>query len=289
VGHLYPVLLVGPATALVGVGILYPLGYLTYLSVHQYSPFYQREMIFTGLTHYQKLVLDARFWASLQASTIWVIGSVVPQFLLGLVMALLLNERFPGNGAVRSVILLPWVVSGVVTGIIWSWLFDGTVGVISDLLMRIGVVNAPIAWGVQPASAWFMVLVANAWRGAPFFAIMLLAALQSIPSDLYEAAKVDGADRWDRFRDITLPLITNTIILSTLLRAIWTFNYVDLLWTMTHGGPTNSTRTLAIDILQVAYIDGDFGYAAALSVALVIVLLAFSGLYWRLHRFGHVE
>lgn len=283
----YPYLLVGPVVLLVATGIAYPLAYLAYLSVQDYSPFFRPTMTFAGFANFARLLDDAKFWDALQASCIWVVGSVVPQFLLGLAMALLLNERFPGNGLVRSLILLPWVVSGVVTAIIWSWLFDGTVGVVNDLLIRLGLIDLPIAWAIQTGTAWFTVLVANAWRGAPFFAVVLLAALQSIPADIYEAAKVDGAAHWGRFRHITLPLIMNAVIVSTLLRAIWTFNYVDLVWTMTRGGPINATRTLAIRILDVAYKDGDFGYAAALSVALVAILLVFAGLYWQLNRFGY--
>jgi multiple sugar transport system permease protein len=280
----YPYALIGPVVLLVAAGIVYPLVYLVYLSTQDYSPFYHQTMTFAGLANYIKLLHDPLFWSTLQASVIWVVGSVVPQFVIGLGLALLLNEHFPGNGFARSIVLLPWAISGVITGIIWTWLFDGTVGVINDLLMRAHVVSLPIAWSVVPATTWAMVLIANTWRGAPFFAIVLLAAMQSIGPELYEAAKVDGAGRLDRFRFISFPLILNAVILSTLLRSIWTFNYVDMLWTMTHGGPVNTTRTLPIDILHTAYIDGDFGYATALSIALVCLLLVFSAVYWQLNR-----
>jgi multiple sugar transport system permease protein len=284
---LYPYLLIGPVVLLVGLGVFYPVAYMLYLSGHDYLTIRPNEVRFVGLANYGRLLLDHEFWASLRISAIWVAGSVGPQFLLGLGLALLLNERFPGRGVVRTIVLLPWVVSGVVTGLIWIWLFDGTVGVINDLLLRAGLVGAPVAWTIHPGLAFFMVFVANAWRGAPFFAIVLLAALQSIPPELYEAAKIDGASGWQRFRHVTLPLILNAVIISTLLRSIWTFNYIDLLWTMTHGGPLNATRTLAIHIFDTAYRDGDFGYAATLAVALCLILLGFSALYWRLNRFAH--
>jgi multiple sugar transport system permease protein len=287
VDRLYPQLLISPVVILVGVGIIFPLLYLLYMSVHNYNTFFSRVMVFNGLANYGRLLTDPVFWKTLSVSATWVVGSVVPQFLLGLVMALLLNESFPGRGFVRTIVLLPWVVSGVVTAIIWGWMFDGTIGVINDLLMKARLIALPVPWGARVPTTWVMVLVANTWRGAPFFAIILLAALQSISPDLYEAATVDGADRWQRFRLITLPMLTNAIVLSTLLRAIWTFNFVDLIWTLTHGGPVNETRTLAVQVLNSAYIDGDFGYAAALSVALVVILLLFSGLYWRLNRLGY--
>jgi len=182
---------------------------------------------------------------------------------------------------------LPWVVSGVITGIMWVWLFDGTIGVINDLLMKLQLISVPIPWGVQPTSAFFALLLANTWRGTPFFAVVLLAALQSIPPELYEAAKIDGAGRWGRFRYLTLPLILEAVIIATLLRSIWTFNYVDLIWTMTQGGPVNTTRTLAMYVFNTAYRDGNFGYAATLSVSLAALLLVFSALYLRLNRFAH--
>ncbi|MGH2559698.1 MAG: carbohydrate ABC transporter permease, partial [Thermomicrobiales bacterium] len=284
----YPYLLMTPAVLLVGVGILYPVVYLAYLSLHEYSPFFTAGVMrFVGLANYSRLLDDPEFWHALRVSAIWVVGSVIPQFLLGLGMALLLNERFAGRGAVRTIILAPWAVSGVITAIIWGWIFDGTVGVLNDLLLRMTIIERPIAWSLQPATTWFMVFVANAWRGAPFFAIMLLAALQSINPDLYESAKVDGASPWQRFRSITLPLILNTVIVATLLRSIWTFNYIDLLWTMTHGGPIDATRTLPITVFDTAYLNGDFGYAASLAVALCLILLTFGALYWRLNRFAH--
>lgn len=281
--------MVAPVTLLVAFGVAYPLAYILFLSAHEYSPFQTRAMRFVGTANYLSLLEDAEFWASLRAGVVWVIGSVLPQFLLGLAMALVLNERFRGRGLVRTIVLVPWVVSGVVTGIIWTWLFDGTVGVVNDLLMRAGLAAAPVAWTIQPATTWFALFVANAWRGAPFFAIVLLAALQSVGPDLYEAAKIDGAGQWQRFRYVTLPLILNTIILATLLRALWTFNFLDLIWTMTRGGPANVTRTMPLYIFDKAYTEGDFGYAATIACVLCVVLLAFSALYWQLNRLAHEE
>jgi multiple sugar transport system permease protein len=282
-----PFLLTGPVVLLVGIGVFYPVIYVVNLSLHAYSPFYSPTMRFVGAENYVRLIGDSEFWHSLHVSAIWVAGSVIPQFLLGLGLALLLNERFFARGIIRAIVLLPWVVSGVVTGIIWLWLFDGTIGVLNDLLMKAGLILMPIPWSVQPTTSYLMLFVANAWRGSPFFAIMLLAALQSISPEVYEAAMIDGAGRWQRFWYVTLPLILNAVVISTLLRAIWTFNYVDLIWTMTQGGPVNASRTLALDIFKVAYQDGDFGFAATLAVALCVILLAFSGVYWQLNRFSN--
>ena len=233
------------------------------------------------------MLLDARFWAALQGVDHLggrLGGAAVPDRAGDGVAS---ERAVPGNGAVRTIILLPWVVSGVVTGTIGDWLFDGTRRCDSDFLLKAASQRpdplghptvhrlAQRACGERLARG--ALLRDHAAGGAP-----------EHPTGPLRAGQGGGAGRWSRFRYITLPLISGAIILSTLLRAIWTFNYVDLVWTMTHGGTGRSTRTLAIEILQVAYIDGDFGYAAALSVGLVIILLVFSALYWRLNRFGHV-
>jgi multiple sugar transport system permease protein len=285
----YPYFLIAPTVLLVGMALVYPVASLLNQSFQDYSILRPNERSFIGLENYRAVLQDSEFWRSLQASVIWVAGSVIPQFLLGLAMALLLNEDFRGRGFVRTIILLPWVVSGLVTAIIWVWLFDGTIGVINDLLMRIDLISKPIAWKIYPATAFFMLFLANCWRGAPFFAINLLAAMQSISPEIYEACTIDGADRFQRFRYVTLPMIFGTIVFSTLLRSIWTFNFIDLIWTMTGGGPVNATRTLAIYIFDTAYRDSNFGYASALAVALCALLLLFSGLYWRLNRLSTGE
>ena len=284
-----PWALVAPVAALVAIGVLFPLGYIAVLGSYDYSPYLGRAARYVALSNYRALLSDAAFWSALGASAIWVIGSVVPQFLLGLGMALVLNETFRGRGLVRTIILAPWAVSGVVTGFIWLWLFDGTIGVLNDLLMKAGLIDSPVPWGIYEGTTWLMVLVANAWRGAPFFAIVILAALQSIDPALYEAAAIDGGTRWQKFRFVTWPLILNAVVISTLLRALWTFNFIDLLWTMTRGGPAGATTTLPIYIFDVVYQKGEFGYGAALSVVLCLLLIAFSAGYWQLNRMGRAS
>jgi len=275
---------VAPVALLVGIGVLFPLAYVLVLGSFDYSPYLGRAPRFIALGNYRAVFGDTAFWNALLASGIWVAGSVVPQFLLGLGMALVLNERFRGRGLVRTIILAPWAVSGVVTGFIWMWLFDGTIGVINDLLSKVGLIDTPIPWGIYESTAWLMVFVANAWRGAPFFAIVILAALQAIDPALYEAASIDGGSRWQKFRFVTWPLILNAVVISTLLRALWTFNFIDLVWTMTRGGPAGATTTLPIYIFSVVYEKGEFGYGAALSVVLCLLLIAFSAAYWQLNR-----
>jgi multiple sugar transport system permease protein len=278
----YPYLLVSPTVAIVGLGVILGLGYIIIVSLQQYLLIRPNDIHFIGIENYTRIFDDRDFWRSITASITWVIGSVVPQFLLGLGLALILNERFRGRGILRVLTIMPWAVSGVVAGIMWLWIFDGSIGVLNDMLMRTGLIDRPTPWTLFPGSTWFTLFVANAWRGTPFFAIMFLAALQGIDSELYEAAKIDGAGAWRRFLHVTIPMIRQTIIISTMLRVIWTFNYIDLIYTMTEGGPLNATRTLAMYIFDTAYVDSDFGYAATLAVITCLILSVFSLIYWRL-------
>ncbi|MCL4763911.1 MAG: sugar ABC transporter permease, partial [Burkholderiales bacterium] len=144
-----PWAMVAPVVLLVGTGVLFPLAYIVLLGSESYSPYLGPQREWVGLANYARVLGDAAFWNALVASVIWVVGSVVPQFLLGLGMALVLNETFRGRGLVRTIVLAPWAVSGVVTGFIWLWLFDGTIGVVNDLLVRMQVVDAPVAWGIE--------------------------------------------------------------------------------------------------------------------------------------------
>ncbi len=279
-----PYIYVSPIVLIVGVGVLFGFAYLIYLSTQSYVLVRPNDINFIGLENYINVLQDNEFWKSLSISLIWVAGSVIPQFFLGLILALILNLKFPGRSIFRSITIMPWAISGVITGTLWLWLFDGTIGVFNDLVMKAGLAESPIPWMINSQGAFFMLFVANAWRGTPFFAIMFLAALQSISEELYEAAKIDGAGAWQQFRYVTLPLIRPTIVISTMLRVIWTFNYIDLILTMTNGGPVGSTRTLAIHIYDTAFIDTNFGEAATMSVITIFIMMVFSLLYWQLYK-----
>ena len=266
--------------------LLYPLVHVFQLSVQNYILFKPNERYFVGLQNYMTLLQSGAIWLSLRASFIWVVGSVIPQFILGLILAFLLNQAFPGRGLYRSIVISPWALGGVLTGIFWAWLFQAQIGPINDLLFRSGITPERIAWKSSEAGAWMILLMANTWRGIPFFALVMLAAFQSIPLELYEAAKVDGASTWQRFWFITAPLIKNQAVLSTILRALWIFGSVDLIWTVTEGGPAGATRTLPIFVLFDAYKYSNFGLGAALAVIITIISLVFTIAYLRLGKFS---
>jgi len=168
--------------------------------------------------------------------------------------------------------------------LVWEWLYQPNYGVINDVLLRTGVLRDRVAWLSDPGLAMPAVIATNVWRGVPFFAIMLLAGLQAIPEDLYEAARVDGAPVTRRFWHITLPLLRPIIIVATATRVIWTFNYADLIFVMTGGGPANATQITSTYTLLMAYANLDFGYAATLSVVLLVIMLVFTVLYLRVTR-----
>src|SRR5215472_11376609 len=239
---------------------------------------------FIGLGNYLRLIEDPVFWLTLWNSVVWVFGSVVLQFIAGFAAALLLQQAFRGRALVRTLTLLPWIIPGVVVGLIWEWLYQPNYGVINNLLLKAGWMQDRVAWLSSPDLAMGAVVFTNVWRGIPFFAIMLLAGLQAIPDELYEAAHVDGAGVVSRFWHITVPLLRPIIVVATATRIIWTFNYADLIFVMTGGGPANATQITSTYTLVQAYSVLDFGYAGALSVVLLLIMLAFTVFYLRVTR-----
>jgi multiple sugar transport system permease protein len=273
-----------PAALCMLATVVVPIGMAMKMSLYNDVLYKPQDYRFIGLGNYVRLAQDAVFWLTLWNSFVWVFGSVVLQFVAGFAAALLLHQAFRGRALVRMLALLPWIIPGVVVGLIWEWLYQPNYGVINDLLIKAGWLHDRIAWLSSPDLAMAAVVFTNVWRGIPFFAIMLLAGLQAIPGELYEAAHVDGAGVLARFRHITLPLLRPIIVVATATRIIWTFNYADLIFVMTSGGPANATQITSTYTLLQAYSNLDFGYAAALSVVLLLVMLAFTAAYLRLTR-----
>jgi multiple sugar transport system permease protein len=280
VGYSYLV----PAALCMLATVVVPIGLAIKMSLYNDVLYKPQAYHFIGLGNYVRLVQDPVFWLTLWNSVVWVFGSVVLQFVAGFAAALLLHQGFTGRALVRTLTLLPWIIPGVVVGLIWEWLYQPNYGVINDLLMKAGWMHDRVAWLSSPDLAMGAVVFTNVWRGIPFFAIMLLAGLQAIPGELYEAAHVDGAGVVSRFWHITLPLLRPIIVVATATRIIWTFNYADLIFVMTGGGPANATQITSTYTLMQAYSNLDFGYAGALSVVLLLVMLAFTAAYLRITR-----
>ena len=280
----YPYLLIAPTLIAIGIILLYPMLKGLILSFQNYvlsKPVPANER-FIGLGNYITMFQDEIFWTSLQKTFWWVVVSVSFQLVIGLVTALLLNQEFPGRALARGIVLIPWVMPSVVSGLMWAWIFDGTFGLVNDILMKLDLISQNIPWLGNPKTAFGVVIATNIWKGFPFFAISILAGLQSIPKELYEAAEIDGAGVWRRFITVTIPHLKPVIITTTVLRLIWTANTTDLIFTMTSGGPGYSTHVLALYTYLKAWSELDFGYSSAMTIILMMILLVFIGLYMRI-------
>jgi multiple sugar transport system permease protein len=235
-----------------------------------------------GLDNFAKLLNDRIFWLSLQNTLYWTFASLLFQFLFGLGLALLLNRSFRGKRLVQALVFLPWAVPSFLGGLTWAWLFNPVVGPLPHWLFAMGLLAEPYNILGNPALAMLGPIAANVWFGVPFFAITLLAALQSIPDELYEAASIDGAGPFQQFRLITLPFLAPMIAITVMLRTIWISNFADLIVVMTGGGPANTTQILSSYIFTLAFRKLDFGYASAVAAALLLLLVLYAALLIRL-------
>ncbi|WP_034382710.1 carbohydrate ABC transporter permease [Herbidospora cretacea] len=281
-----PYVLIAPAVIAMLGFLVYPMGSVIYYSLQHYDVTQPWDNGFAGLANFRVLLFeDPLFWQSLGFSVKWVVVEVVLQLLFGLALALIVNETFIGRAMARALVFSPWAVSGVLTTGIWILLYNPSTGIFR-YLADIGIGGYDTAPLADPSTVFAAAVVAELWRGVPFFAILLLADLQTVSGELYEAASVDGASRIRRFVHITLPHLKDAIILSTLLRAVWEFNNVDLLYTLTGGGPAHQTTTLPLYVAAKAVQSHDFGYGSALTTAAFLVLTFFSIAYLRLSKFG---
>lgn len=271
----WPYLLLSPAILIVCLVVFFPAARAVIMSFENFDYHRPSEMGFVGLGNYTAIFHDSLFWASLWRTLVWVVVCVGLQFVFGFLLALLLNCKFAGRGIARSLSLIPWVMPGVLVGLMWRWIFDGNYGVLNSLLMNIGITGRKIPFLAQTTTAFPSAILAEVWRGIPFFALMLLAGLQAISQDYYEAAKIDGASAWQRFFSITVPSLKNTILVTTMLRIIWVSNAVDLIMNLTGGGPAYSSQTLSVYVFNKANMM-NFGYAAAMSIVMTLCLLVVS-------------
>jgi multiple sugar transport system permease protein len=269
-----PWLLLAPALVATTLLVLVPVAATLYLSLHDVVLFRPRSRPFVGLANYAAVLVDPTFWESLVHSVVWVVAAVGLQFLIGLAAALLLNRQFAWRGLARALVIVPWALPSVIIGLVWTWMLDFNLGIINQLGMQWGLLDAPVAWLAQPATAMPAVILAVVWQGFPFFAITLLAGLQAIPREHYEAAAIDGAGRFDSFLHVTLPGLAKVIATALLLRMIWVANSLDLILVMTGGGPGTTTQTLPLYAFLKAWSGANYGYGSALAVVLTLLLLS---------------
>ena len=236
---------------------------------------------FIGLTNYRNLLQDARFHNAVLVTISFVIFSTLGKMLLGLAMALLMNIENPVKGIIRSAILIPWAMPPIIVGRMWAWIFNGLYGIANYVLTSLGIISSNVSWLNEIPHAMIAVQAATIWRGTPFVALILLAGLQSISSEYYDAASVDGANIWHRFIHITLPLLKPTLTIALLFTTLASFKSFDIIHSMTRGGPLESTETLMVYAYMNIFTFLNFGYGSAVVVTIVLLSLILAIVYIR--------
>ncbi|MEV4035986.1 carbohydrate ABC transporter permease [Streptomyces umbrinus] len=264
-----------PAAVFVAVFTYYPMIAGSQMAFRNWKLADLTDTSWVGLKNFRDVFADPAWGTVLGNTGIWVFGSIVPQLVIGFALALWLRKKFRFRGLYQALIFFPWAISGFLIGILFRWMFNSEFGVVNDLLQKVGLIDEPVAWLADPKTAMFAVVVANIWYGVTFFTIMILAALQSIPEELYEAAALDGAGKVRTLFQITIPYIRVTLALTVLLRVIWIFNFPDLIFGMTGGGPNNETHIVTTWMIKITQ-QGDYGRASALGLIVVATLLVFA-------------
>ncbi len=265
--------MVSPSLALIALVAAYPIGYAVWLSLHEYSVRVAGLSRWAGLDNYSTALSDPEFWDAVQNTFVFTAGSVTFEVIIGMAMALAMHSAFRGQGLLRTVVLVPWAVLTVVTAMMWRTIFDPTLGLVNSVL------GTDIVWLGESPYAMLVMIVADVWKTAPFMALLLLAGLQVIPGEIYEAAKVDGATIWQRFSKITLPLLMPALLVALIFRTLDALRIFDLPFVLTKG--THGTNTLSLEAYQTFTANNIIGLGAALAVLTFIIVMAVSFLYIR--------
>lgn len=266
-------ILMTPALLLLALVYLYPILRAFWLSLFTRNLGTQLKPEFSGLFNYGRMMGDGRFWQTFGTTAIFTTASVLTELVIGMCIALILNHAFRGRSIVRTSAILPWALPTALIGLAWAWIFNDQFGVVNDILMRLGLIDTGINWLGEPTLALLAVIFADVWKTTPFISILLLAGLQSISPDLYEAHALDGASAWQSFRHITVPLLMPQIVISMLFRFAQAFGIFDLIQVMTGGGPGGATEVVSLYIYATIMRYLDFGYGAALVVVTFLLLV----------------
>ncbi|MDX2097634.1 MAG: sugar ABC transporter permease [Leptolyngbyaceae cyanobacterium bins.59] len=279
-----------PAVLLLLLVFAYPIGRAFWLSLFTKNLGTELQAVFSGFTNYGRLIGDGRFWQSFWATIVFTTSAVILELLLGLGIALVLNQKFFGRDVVRTIAILPWALPTALIGLAWAWIFNDQFGVVNDILLRLGLIRNGINWLGEPALAMVALVFADVWKTTPFISILLLAGLQSISPDLYEAYSIEGASPWQSFRRITLPLLMPQILIALLFRFAQSFGIFDLVAVMTGGGPGGATEVVSLYIYSTVMRYLDFGYGAALVVVTFsLLVIAVAIVSFLLSRSSHTK
>jgi multiple sugar transport system permease protein len=283
-------LLNAPAMIVIGLLVAYPIGYSFWLSLHRYNlklPALER---FVWFQNYAALVTDPAFLSSLRVTVAFVVVVLGLTVVLGTALALVLNETFLGRGVLRSLVLLPWAMPGVVNGLMWRTIFDAKTGALNGLLLQLGLIDSYQAWLTSPTGAFLITAFAQVWNTLPFTVIILLAGLSTIPGEQYDAAKVDRAGVVQRFTQVTLPWLLHPLLIVLILETMNAFRAFDTIYVLTGGGPGDATNMIAVLNVRTVLTYTDFGLGSAYSWVITIVTLVISiGYISTLYQRGRIE
>ena len=266
-------LLTAPTLLLVLGFLLFPFLYALGLSLMNFNLSNPAANAFIGLRNYIKLFSDSYFLSSVARTVLFSVLSVLFEVTLGITFALVLDRKFALQGFMRGLIILPWALPTVVNAIMWKWIYNAEYGALNALLTQLGILSEYKVWLADPVWAMALVIFANVWKETPFIVLMALAALQGIPTTLYEAGRVDGASPWQTLWKITLPLLKPVIMVAALLEVIWSFQTFDLVYVITSGGPFNSTELVAYRLYLQTFKFFNFGYGSAMAYLVTLILL----------------
>ena len=271
-----------PALATIVLIALFPLAWTLWESLHLHDlrmPWLGKP--FVGLGNYAEILGDGRFWAAMGHTLFFTLTTVALELLLGLFLALAMNQAFRGRGLVRAAVLVPWAIPTVVAALLWRFIFDSQAGIANAILLDVGILDEPLVWFIRATTAWVPIILADVWKTTPFVALLLLAGLQNIPADLYEAASVDGASRGWQLWHITLPLLKPAVLVALIFRTLDAFRVFDLIYVLTGGGPGTSTEPIALYTFNTLLQNLRFGYGSALSVVVFLATFLLALLYIR--------
>ncbi|MBW4440336.1 MAG: sugar ABC transporter permease [Plectolyngbya sp. WJT66-NPBG17] len=262
-----------PALLILALVFAYPILRAFWQSLFAQNLGTQLNPEFIGLSNFGRMAQDGRFWRTMLNSMVFTFSSVFFELILGMGIALVLNQRFRGRGTVRTIAILPWALPTALIALGWTWIFNDQYGIVNDILLRLGLIQNGVNWLGNPTLAMISVIFADVWKTTPFISILLLAGLQSISNDLYEAQAIDGASPWQSFRTITLPLLMPQVVIALLFRLAQSFGIFDLISVMTGGGPGGATETVSLYIYSTVMRYLDFGYGSALVVVTFLLLV----------------
>lgn len=279
-----------PALLAIFVLAAYPIAYSASISLHKYNLKRPRVFDFVGVSNYLTILRSSEFWSALWITVEFTVLVVTIVAVLGILIAILLNQSFPGRALLRTLVLLPWAIPPVVNGLMWQWIYDAKIGALNGLLVSLGFLQDYRGWLSTPSSALLALVFADVWNSLPLAIILLLAALQRIPSELYEAARMDGAGPFQLFRFVTLPWLAQTLLVVLILQTMSAIRAFDVIYVLTAGGPGTATTTLTWKTYLVTFDNLDFGQGNAYAWLVSFITLGLALAYFRvLYRRGDFE